>query len=101
MRTISAMDLRRKTGEWLDRASAGERIVIERDRRPLAVLIPYEEAVRLDASPDEILRRRRAALRRLDAFSRRMAALHPSWPGDETAEQTIRWERDHGHGDHG
>jgi prevent-host-death family protein len=101
MRTISAMDLRRKTGEWLDRASAGERIVIERDRRPLAVLIPYEEAIRLDASPDEVLRRRRAALKRLDAFSKRMAALHPPQPGDMTAAEAIRWERDHGHGEHG
>jgi prevent-host-death family protein len=101
MRTISAMDLRRKTGEWLDRASAGERIVIERDHRPMAVLVPYEDAVRLDQPSADMIRRRRAALRRLDDFATRMAIAHPRQPGELGAEASIRWERDHEHGDHG
>ena len=99
MRTISAMDLRRKTGEWLDRASAGERIVIERDHRPMALLVPYEDGARLDQPSEELLRRRRAALDRLDAFAKRMAILHPPEPGELGAEAAIRWERDHGHRD--
>ena len=36
MRTVTAMDMRRSLGEILDAASAGERIVIERDHKPLA-----------------------------------------------------------------
>jgi prevent-host-death family protein len=38
------MDLRRRLGEILDAASAGESIPIERDRRPLACLVSVEEA---------------------------------------------------------
>lgn len=101
MRTITAMDLRRKMGEWLDRASAGERIVIERDHRPMALLIPYEDGARLDQPDSEMIQRRRAALRRLDAFVKRMAIAHPPQPGEPNAATSIRWERDHEHGDHG
>jgi prevent-host-death family protein len=101
MRTITAMDLRRKMGEWLDRASAGERIVIERDHRPMALLIPYEDGARLDQPDSEMIQRRRAALRRLDAFAKRMAIAHPPQPGEPNAATSIRWERDHEHGDHG
>jgi len=101
MRTITAMDLRRRMGEWLDRASAGERIVIERDHRPMAVLVPYEDGARLDQPDEDLMRRRRAALARLRAFAKRMAIAHPPQPGDLDAAAAIRWERDHGHGDHG
>lgn len=93
------MDLRRKTGEWLDRASAGERIVIERDHRPMALLVPWEDGARLDQPSEQLLRRREAAFDRLDAFAARMATLHPSNPDDLDAEAAIRWERDHGHRD--
>jgi prevent-host-death family protein len=72
MRTITAMDLRRRLGEVLDRASAGERIVVERDRRPMAVLVPYEDAVRLEEDPDGRRTRALAALDRLEAFAQRM-----------------------------
>lgn len=84
-------------GEWLDRASAGERIVIERDHRPLAVLVPVEEGQRLDQPDDDLVERRRAALDRLDAFAARMAMVHPPVPDDLDAAAAIRWERDHGH----
>lgn len=97
MRTITAMDLRRKMGEWLDRASAGERIVIERDHRPMALLIPYEDGARLDQPDSEMIQRRRAALRRLDAFAKRMAIAHPRGPDDLDSAAAIRYERDHGH----
>jgi antitoxin (DNA-binding transcriptional repressor) of toxin-antitoxin stability system len=97
MRTISAMELRRKTGEWLDRASAGERIVIERDHRPMALLVPFEDASRWGEPESEKIKRRLAALDRLDALAERMAIAHPPQPGDLNAEAAIRWERDHGH----
>ena len=44
MRTISPLDLRRSLGSILDAASAGERFLIERDHRPVAVLVSVEEA---------------------------------------------------------
>lgn len=66
------MDLRARMGELLDRASAGEHIVVERGRRPLAVLVPYEDALRLQASPEEARARALAALDRLDDLARRM-----------------------------
>ena len=67
------MDLRARMGELLDLASAGEHIVVERGRRPLAVLVPYEDALRLQASPEEARARALAALDRLDALATRLA----------------------------
>ena len=86
------MDLRRRMGELLDQASAGERIVVERDRRPLAALVPYEDALRLEESPADARARALAALDRLEAFAQRFAA------GSESGAHAIRAERDHGHG---
>jgi prevent-host-death family protein len=67
MRSVTAMALRARLGEILDAASAGERIVIERDHKPMALLVPYEDAARLD--PDEQARRER----RLEALDRLVA----------------------------
>ena len=47
MRTVTAMDMRKRLGEILDAASAGERILIERDHRPLAYLVSVEEGEQL------------------------------------------------------
>ena len=59
MRTVTAMDLRARLGQILDAASGGERIVIERDHKPMALLVPYEDRARLD--PDQQERTRRFA----------------------------------------
>jgi prevent-host-death family protein len=91
MRTITAMDLRRRLGEVLDRASAGERIVVERDRRPMAVLVPYEDAVRLEEDPDGRRTRALAALDRLEAFAQRMTDDAAGTTSD--AATVIREER--------
>jgi prevent-host-death family protein len=101
MRTISAMELRRRMGELLDRASAGERLVVERDRRPLAVLVPYEDALRLEEPPDAAKARALAALERLEAFARRTVAEYPDPADLSGAAQLIRDERSSGHGDAG
>ncbi|CAN5520375.1 hypothetical protein BH20CHL6_BH20CHL6_04140 [soil metagenome] len=93
MRTISALDLRRKLGQILDEASAGERIVIERDRRPLAVLVSYEVGMRLGESAEERRQRALAALDRLDRFRERMALEHPETLNGPDAATLIRWER--------
>lgn len=91
------MELRRKLGEILDRASSGEHIVVERDRRPLAVLVPYEDALRLQESPDAAKARALAALDRLDELARRMAAQRPDTDSLPDAALLVRNERSRGH----
>jgi prevent-host-death family protein len=95
MRTVTAMEMRKRLGEVLDAASAGERILIERDHRPLAYLVSVEEGASLGESADDLRERRLAALGRIDDFARRMAIEHPPQPGDLSAAEWIRWDRDH------
>jgi prevent-host-death family protein len=95
------MDLRRRLGEILDRASAGERIVVERDRRPLAVLVPYEDAIRLEETPADARARALAALDRLEAVARRMADERAQVTDPVGAAAVVRDERAHGHGTSG
>ena len=93
-RTVTAGALRAKLGEILDRASAGERIVIERDHKPIAVLVSPEDAARLEPDEAERIARRLAALDRLEAFRERMSREHP-WPEDAPdAATAIRMDRD-------
>jgi prevent-host-death family protein len=94
MRTISAMQLRQRLGEVLDAAAAGERITIERDGRPMAVLVTPEAAAKLDEDEQARIQRALAALDRLDEFRERMARQYPRGDGDPTAAEQIRRERD-------
>ena len=87
------MDLRRRLGEVLDRAAAGERIVIERDRRPLAVLVSFSDAEQMVETSDERVRRSLAALDRLEEASERLRREHPEW-ANLSAAQSVRDERD-------
>jgi len=88
------MDLRRRLGEVLDQAAAGERIVIERDRRPLAVLVPYSPGVRADETDEERRERVEAALESLRRLGDRIRMTSPDGPDAVTA---VRMDRDHGH----
>jgi len=88
------MDLRRKMGEWLDRASAGERIVIERDHRPMAMLVPYEDGQRLGESPEARVRRVDEALARLAALCERIRREHPEIANQPDSATLIREERE-------
>ncbi len=101
MKTITAGELRAKLGEALDRASAGERIIIARDRRAIAALVPIEDAQKMGGWTEEHQQRRIAALDRLEALGREMAATHAA-PDDgfEDDAAWLRWYRDH-HNDHG
>ncbi len=90
------MELRRRMGEFLDRASAGERIIVERDRRPLAVLVPYEDALRLEEPPEAARARALAALDRLDDLVKRMAAQRDTADLPNAAD-LVRQERSGGH----
>ncbi len=94
MRTVSALDVRKRLGQLLDEASAGERIVIERDRRPLAMLVSYEDGMRLAGSTEERAARALAALDRLDAFRERMAREHPEILDEPDAVTLIRQMRE-------
>jgi prevent-host-death family protein len=93
MRTVTAMGLRARLGEILDAASAGERIVIERDHKPMALLVPYEDRARLDRDQQERTRRRLEALDRLVARGKwlRASGLIPEDAPD--AVTAIREER--------
>jgi prevent-host-death family protein len=93
MRTVTALELRGKLGELLDAASAGERILIERDHRPMAVLVSVEDAHRLDDDRDERRKRGLAALDRLDKFRERMAREHPEEMGGPDAVTLVRHDR--------
>lgn len=92
MRTVTALDVRKHLGELLDAASAGERILIERDHRPMAVLISVEEAAQLGESREERIRRVEEAMDRLQALARRMATKRPSDVPD--AVESIRLDRE-------
>jgi prevent-host-death family protein len=94
MRTVTAIELRGKLGELLDAASAGERILIERDRRPMAVLVSVEDANRLDEDREARVKRRLAALDRLDEFRARIAREHPELMGGPDGVTIIREERE-------
>jgi prevent-host-death family protein len=95
MRTVSAMDMRKKLGEILDAASAGEQILIERDNKPLAYLVSVEDGQRLDPDREERIKRRLVALDALVEMGKEYRREHPWQEGDMTAAEWIRWDRDH------
>lgn len=93
MRRITPLDLRRSLGSILDAASAGERFLVERDRRPLAMLVSVEDGARLDESIEEQRSRRLAAIAHIDARRELVAGTHPSPAGTPEAVEMIRRER--------
>jgi prevent-host-death family protein len=96
MRTVTAMDMRRRLGEILDAASAGERILIERDHRPLAFLVSVEDGKKIDRQRDTEIAESLAALERLKELGERMLReTGPLLPAGMTAEEWMRWDRDH------
>ena len=71
MRTVSALDVRRRFGEIVDQAAAGERIVIERAGQPIAALVPLADLDLIDPE-----RRKAERLNAIDRI-RRMGERHP------------------------
>jgi prevent-host-death family protein len=57
MRTISATAFRAQVSQIVDAASAGERIVVERNGKPIAALVPYSDKARLEVGDQQALER--------------------------------------------
>jgi antitoxin (DNA-binding transcriptional repressor) of toxin-antitoxin stability system len=91
MRTVTPMDLRRSLGQILDEAAAGERFLIERDHRPMAMLVSVEDGQRLTDDAEARRRRTEAALDRLAALGDRLRLRTPDAPDAVTA---VRLDRD-------
>ena len=94
MRTVTAMDMRKRLGEILDAASAGERILIERDHRPLAYLVSVDDGERLSQVADDVRRRRLPPSIDSRRLARRCAPKYPPQPGDLDAVASVRLDRD-------
>lgn len=88
MKTVSALEVRRRFGQLLDEAAAGERIVIERAGMPLAALVPLSDLA--DADPAAVVGRQLAAL----AEIRRLVAEAPPAPPGWDANAAVRADRD-------
>jgi len=93
MRTISPLDLRKQLGAILDAASAGERFLVERDHKPVAMLVSVEDGQRLDEDEGERRRRSLAALDRMVEWGKAMRASG-AFDGLPSSEVLIREERD-------
>ena len=94
MRVVTPTDMRKRLGEILDAASAGERILIERDHKPIAWLISPEDGQKFDEEKEARIARSLAALDRLREFSVRMAELYPPPDDGLTAAEWIRQDRE-------
>jgi prevent-host-death family protein len=84
MRTVSALEVRRRFGQLVDEAAAGERLIIERAGQPIAALVPLSDLP--EAERDARLARRMAALQEIRRFPVRLR------PGLDAA-RTIREQR--------
>ena len=94
MRTITPLDLRRSLGRILDEASAGQRFLIERDHRPMAMLVSVEDGAHLEDDVEARIARMDAAFERLAELGDRARARHPDLPDAATAVRLDRDERD-------
>ena len=97
MRTITATELRQKLGEILDAASAGESILIERDHKPLAFVVSYEDGVRVTSGKDKEaeIARHLLALEELGKFADEWYVERGGNSGEMRAAEWVRHDRDH------
>lgn len=89
MKTVSALEVRKRFGAILDEAAAGEQIVIERAGQPIAALVPLRDLY--EVTPET----RRA--RRLEAIAemQRLAHEYPiDIPDPVALIRQMREERD-------
>ena len=86
MRVVSALEVRRRFGQLIDEAAAGERLIIERAGQPVAAIVPLSDVAELD--PD---RRRSQRLEAIEEI-RRLARRHPYRAGID-AVRAVRESR--------
>jgi len=94
MRVVTPTDMRKRLGEILDAASAGERILIERDHKPIAWLVSPEDGRRFDEDQEAQVARSLAALDRLRELSHRLAAESQAPDDGLTDVEWIKQERE-------
>jgi prevent-host-death family protein len=88
MRTYSAIEVRKKFGQILNEAAAGERIVIERAGQPIAALVPLSDLAAHDPSERKVCQL--AAIEGAVRLGRQFRARHGSFD----AAAAIRADRD-------
>lgn len=94
MRVVTPTDMRKRLGEILDAASAGERILIERDHKPIAWLVSPEDGQRFDEEKQARIARSLEALDRLRELSVRLAAESKAPDDGLTDAEWIQQERE-------
>ncbi len=94
MRTVSALEVRRRFGAILDEAAAGEQIVIERAGQPVAALVPLDDFEEISA--DARRQRRIDAIEEMQRLARRYPVSIPDPAGlirqmrEDRTEQILR-----------
>lgn len=68
VKTVSALDVRKRFGAILDEAADGERIVIERAGQPVAALVPLRDLY--EVAPETRRRRRLEAIDEIQRLAR-------------------------------
>ena len=89
MRSVSALDVRRRFGQIVDAAAAGERMVIERAGQPIAAIVPLADLALVDPE-----RRKAERLKAVDEIVRK-AKREPFTMSEPAGEviQRMRLER--------
>jgi prevent-host-death family protein len=87
MRSVTALDVRKRFGQIVDEAAAGERIVIERAGQPIAAIVPLSDLALVDPE-----RRKAERLAALDDIARHARRLKVDPRFD--AAQALRAQRD-------
>jgi prevent-host-death family protein len=90
VKTVSALDVRKRFGQLLDEAAAGERLLIERAGQPIAALVPLSDLAALD--PDRHRRERLKAIDEIVRGARRRSSSERVDPAEAVREQ--RRQRD-------
>ena len=60
MRVVTALEVRKRFGQLVDEAAAGERLIIERAGQPVAAIVPLSDLPEFDR--EARIRRRREAI---------------------------------------
>ena len=91
MKAISAMNMRKHFGEYLDEVKMkSERIILERAGKAVAMLVPVSDATVSDI-PAEAVKKKLQALKQLKGIGRKSATK--SSINDWLAEERGSWER--------